>query len=261
MARPSRRCLLTGVGRRSRRCYRRDLRPGGHDVIGLSRSDRASRTSQATRRTRPAATTRHLACDITQADEVAAALNHYAGSHRRADPQSASAGDQAVPSRRRLSEFEQAWRVACLGAMISAQSVHAAYDARAAGRHHPDRRYGWTVAAPRNFSAFASAKFAAARSGAIAGARVRPQRRSCRACRARRIDRRGSDRSKIRSSPIRRGWMPRSRSHSAYLDLAPPASVGLDPRNGPAAVLRTFLKEQPSMSNELVNADFTHDAS
>ena len=129
----------------------------GHDVIGLSRTDRCSpEVGEAVGK--HGGKYIHVACDLTHACGTAAALAPHA-----ADV------DVLVHNAHRLVikpfeqttavEFEQAWRVACLGAMVAARSVIP----HMAGRRKGTIIFTGATAGIRggaNFSAFASAKFA-----------------------------------------------------------------------------------------------------
>jgi NAD(P)-dependent dehydrogenase (short-subunit alcohol dehydrogenase family) len=129
----------------------------GYDVIGLSRTQRASESiGQLVAHSGGRYT--HLACDITHPADVALALHPVAegidvlvhnAQHLLIKPFAEISAD----------EFEQVWRVACLGAMASAQAVLPHMAARKRGTVI----FSGATAGLRGgakFSAFASAKFA-----------------------------------------------------------------------------------------------------
>jgi len=158
MVRSARRTLLlTGVAEGLGAAIAETFAQAGHDVIGLSRSARS--TEPLTRRVEQAGGTYlHLACDITRRAETIAAIKPHAdridvlihNSHLLAiKPFEATTPD----------EFEQAWRVACLGAVISAQAVIPHMAARKQGTIILTGATAGRRGAA-NFSAFASAKFA-----------------------------------------------------------------------------------------------------
>ena len=149
--------LLTGIAEGLGADIAETFAKAGHDVIGLSRSVKSS--EQLTRRVEQAGGNyRHLACDITRAAETVAEIEPHAG---RIDVLIHNPHllvikpfEQTTPD-----EFEQAWRVACLGAVIAVQAVIP---------HMAARRQGTIILTgataglrgAANFSAFASAKFA-----------------------------------------------------------------------------------------------------
>src|SRR5262245_32786457 len=129
----------------------------GYDVLGLPRSDRVSDMSSAMVRQGGQSYT-PLTCDLTRPADVALALKPLAGHI-----------DVLIHNAQRLTirpfaemtaeEFEQVWRVACLGAMAAAQAVLPHMAARRTGTVI----FSGATAGLRggaNFSAFASAKFA-----------------------------------------------------------------------------------------------------
>jgi NAD(P)-dependent dehydrogenase (short-subunit alcohol dehydrogenase family) len=149
--------LLTGIAEGLGAAIAETFAAAGHDVIGLSRSTRSS--EHVIRRVEAAGGKyRHLACDITRTAELAAAIKPHAD---RIDvlihnPQLLTVKPFEQTT---TDEFEQAWRVACLGAVISVQSVIP---------HMAARQRGMIILTGAtaglrggaNFSAFASAKFA-----------------------------------------------------------------------------------------------------
>jgi NAD(P)-dependent dehydrogenase (short-subunit alcohol dehydrogenase family) len=158
MARPFRRILLlTGVAEGLGADLAETFARAGHDVVGVARTSKS--TEHLTRRVEQAGGRyTHLACDITQAADVATAIEPHAG---RADVliHNAHVLDIKQFAQTTADDFEQAWRVTCLGAMISAQSVVPHMAARMQGTIIlTGATAGLRGAA--NFSAFASAKFA-----------------------------------------------------------------------------------------------------
>jgi len=157
MARPIRRCLLlTGAAEGLGASIAETFARAGHDILGLSRTNRSEHLKRRVEQSGGIYT--HLSCDITQPTEVAAALQPHAG---RIDvfvhnPHvlAIKPFEQTTPS-----EFEQAWRVACLGAMLSAQSVLPHMIARGEGAIILTGATAGIRGAAQ-FSAFASAKFA-----------------------------------------------------------------------------------------------------
>ena len=129
----------------------------GHDIVGLSRSDRCSTTIRQSVEQHGGNYT-HLACDLTQAGDVAVALAPHAA---RIDVLVHNAHMLLIKpfEQTAANEFEQVWRVACLGAMMSAQAVIPHMAARGKGTVI----FSGATAGIRggaNFAAFASAKFA-----------------------------------------------------------------------------------------------------
>ena len=158
MARSIRRTLLlTGVAEGLGADLAETFARAGHDVVGISRTNRS--TEHLMRRVEHAGGRyTHLMCDITQAAEVAAAIGPHAG-HVDVMIHNAHVLDIKPFERTSASEFEQAWRTACLGAMITAQSVIPHMAARGQGTIiMTGATAGLRGAA--NCSAFASAKFA-----------------------------------------------------------------------------------------------------
>lgn len=129
----------------------------GYDAVGLARSDRAS-MQLAGLAMENGGSYVHCGCDITQPEQVAAALQPYASSvsvivhnaHRLLN---------APFERTAVKDFEDAWRTACLGAMIVTQCVLPAMVARGAGTVILTGATA-SLRGGGNFSAFASAKFA-----------------------------------------------------------------------------------------------------
>lgn len=129
----------------------------GHDVVGLARSDRAAALLAGTVAARGGTYT-HVAGDITQADAIANALAPHA---RRVAVlvHNAAAFLMKGFEETAAREFEEVWRVACLGAFIVSRSVLPHMAARGSGTVI----FTGATAALRGgakFPAFASAKFA-----------------------------------------------------------------------------------------------------
>jgi NAD(P)-dependent dehydrogenase (short-subunit alcohol dehydrogenase family) len=129
----------------------------GHDVIGLSRTERSSGHLKRLVEQGGGSYT-HLACDIVRPPQMIAAIAPYAD---HIDVLIHNAHVLTIRSfvETAVGEFEQAWRVACLGAMVSAQAVIS----HMAARNDGTIILTGATAGLRggaNFSAFASAKFA-----------------------------------------------------------------------------------------------------
>lgn len=129
----------------------------GHDVIGIARSDKA--VEQLTRRVQQAGGRyTHLACDITRAADAAAAIAPHA-EHIDVLIHNAQLLVIKPFEQTTTEEFERAWGVACLGAVVTAQAVLPHMTARKRGTVIlTGATAGMRGAA--NFAAFASAKFA-----------------------------------------------------------------------------------------------------
>lgn len=129
----------------------------GHDIVGLSRSDRPA--VQLMRVVREAGGTYvHAVCDLTQPAEVATALRPYV---ERIDVLVYNAAALIMKPFAETTpvEFEHAWRVATLGAFVTSQIVLPHMVARGAGT----LVFSGATASLRGgakFAAFASAKFA-----------------------------------------------------------------------------------------------------
>lgn len=155
MARPL--LLVTGIAEGLGAEIATAFARAGHDVLGLSRS---GRNAMEIRRSveRHGGSYAHLICDLTQANDVAAALAPHA-MHvdvlvHNAHSLVIKPFEQTMPG-----EFENVWRVTCFGAMLSAQLVIPHMAARQKGAViFTGATAGMRGAA--NFSAFASAKFA-----------------------------------------------------------------------------------------------------
>ena len=158
MPRPTRRrLLLTGAAEGFGAEIAETFARAGHDVVGVSRTARA--TEQLARRVEQAGRNYiHLTCDLTQPAAVVAAIEPHAGGidvlvHN------AHLLDVSPFEQTSTEAFEQAWRVICLGAMVSARTVIPHMAARG---HGAVILTGATAGlrGAANFSAFASAKFA-----------------------------------------------------------------------------------------------------
>jgi len=149
--------LLTGMAEGFGAEIAETFAQAGHDVIGLSRSLKA--TEHVTRRVEQAGGKYlHLACDLTQAADAAAAIRPHAD---RIDVLIHNPHLLTIKpfEQTTTDEFKLAWRVACLGAVIAAQAVIPHMAARQRGTIIlTGATAGLRGAA--NFSAFASAKFA-----------------------------------------------------------------------------------------------------
>jgi NAD(P)-dependent dehydrogenase (short-subunit alcohol dehydrogenase family) len=129
----------------------------GYDVLGLSRSGRASEQIGAAVGQAGGNYT-HITCDLTRTTEVQLALSPIAEHidvlvHNAQLLMMLPFGDISPQA------FEEVWRVACFGAMLAAQAILPHMAARKSGTvifsgATAGRRGG------ANFTAFASAKFA-----------------------------------------------------------------------------------------------------
>jgi len=149
--------LLTGAAEGLGAALAETFAGAGYDVLGLSRTDRAS--DRIGRRVEQAGGSyTHLVCDLTQPADVTAILGPFAD---RVHVLIHNAHVLAIKpfAETTASEFEQAWRVACLGAMMSVQMVVS----HMAARQQDTIILTGATAALRgasNFAAFAAAKFA-----------------------------------------------------------------------------------------------------
>lgn len=149
--------LIAGIGDGFGAALARTFAAAGHDVIGLSRSDRvASRIEAAV--AEAGGRYQHLICDITDT----AAVDHAIGPHA---PRIVTAVHNAHHllikpfGETSPAAFEQVWRVSCLGAFNLAQAVLKGMRTRGSGTLILT---GATASqrAGAKFAAFASAKFA-----------------------------------------------------------------------------------------------------
>jgi NAD(P)-dependent dehydrogenase (short-subunit alcohol dehydrogenase family) len=145
--------IAEGLGAHIARTFAR----AGHDVVGLSRSDRAT-PAIAEAVAQNGGTYRHAACDITDPAQVAAALQPYADRIAVAvyNAQTLLIKPGTATT---LEEFAEIWRVICFGAMVVAQSVLPGMTARKRGAIIFSGATAGTRAGA-NFAAFGSAKFA-----------------------------------------------------------------------------------------------------
>ncbi len=155
MARPL--LLVTGIAEGFGAEIAATFARAGHDVIGLSRSDRCAAEIRRSVEQHDGCYV-HVACDVTSPGKVAAALAPYAG---RIGVLVHNASVLLIRPFEKTTaiDFEHIWRVTCLGAMLSAQSVIPHMAARGNGTVI----FTGATAGIRggaNFSAFASAKFA-----------------------------------------------------------------------------------------------------
>jgi NAD(P)-dependent dehydrogenase (short-subunit alcohol dehydrogenase family) len=129
----------------------------GYNVVGLARTGRSSAHLNQ-RVEQSGGTYAHLTCDIAQPVDLAAVLQTHAAG---IDVLVHNAHLLAIKSfeQTTVSDFEQAWQVACLGAMISAQAVLPHMVARGEGAIILTGATAGVRGAAQ-FSAFASAKFA-----------------------------------------------------------------------------------------------------
>jgi NAD(P)-dependent dehydrogenase (short-subunit alcohol dehydrogenase family) len=149
--------LITGIAEGLGADIAETFAKAGHDIVGISRTDRS--TEHLTQRIEQAGGRyRHIVCDITQAAAASAALAPHAAEidvliHN------AHVLDIKPFEETTSDEFEHAWRVACLGAVIAVQSVIPHMVARKRGTVILTGATAGRRGAA-NFSAFASAKFA-----------------------------------------------------------------------------------------------------
>jgi NAD(P)-dependent dehydrogenase (short-subunit alcohol dehydrogenase family) len=149
--------LLTGAAGGLGASIAKTFAAAGHDVIGLARTDRSFDHLSARVGQNGTAYT-HLVCDITRPADVTAVLQPHAG-HIDVLIHNPHVLTIKPFAQTTADEFEQAWRVACLGAMLSAQSVLPHMVARG---HGVMILTGATagIRGGAQFAAFASAKFA-----------------------------------------------------------------------------------------------------
>jgi NAD(P)-dependent dehydrogenase (short-subunit alcohol dehydrogenase family) len=149
--------LITGIGDGLGAETAAAFALAGYDITGLSRTDRCTEPIRALVQQAGGSYT-HLACDISHPDDVSGALRPIA---EKIDVLIHNAQLLTIKPFAEIpvSEFEEVWRVACLGAMASAQAVLPHMAARRRGTVI----FSGATAGVRggaNFSAFASAKFA-----------------------------------------------------------------------------------------------------
>jgi NAD(P)-dependent dehydrogenase (short-subunit alcohol dehydrogenase family) len=155
MARPL--LLITGIAEGLGAEIARTFARAGHDVVGLSRADRcAAQIRQSVEQ--HDGCYMHVVCDVTSPGKVAAALAPYAG---RIGVLVHNASTLLINPFEKTTaiDFEYVWRVTCLGAMLSAQSVIPHMAARGKGTIIFSGATA-SIRGSANFSAFSSAKFA-----------------------------------------------------------------------------------------------------
>jgi NAD(P)-dependent dehydrogenase (short-subunit alcohol dehydrogenase family) len=155
MARPL--LLVTGIAEGLGAEIAKTFARAGHDIIGLSRTDRCSAQIRQSVEQHDGCYV-HIACDVTSPGKVAASLAPYAG---RIGVLVHNASVLLIKPFEKTTaiEFEHIWRVTCLGAMLSAQAVIPHMAARGKGTIiFTGATAG--IRGSANFSAFASAKFA-----------------------------------------------------------------------------------------------------
>lgn len=149
--------LLTGAAQGLGASIAAAFAAAGHDVVGVARTERSSaQLARLVERGGGAYT--HLVCDVGQPIDVAAVLQPHAD---RVDVFVHNPHVLITKpfEQTTAEEFEQAWRVACLGAMTSAQLVLPHMTARGKGTIIMTGATAGIRGAAQ-FSAFASAKFA-----------------------------------------------------------------------------------------------------
>lgn len=149
--------LLTGAAEGLGTSIAGTFAAAGYDVVGLARTERSSaQLSQRVEQGGGAYT--HLICDVGQPIDVAAVLQPHA---ERIDVfvHNPHLLVRKPFEQTTADEFEQAWRVACLGAVTSAQLVLPYMVARGKGTIVLTGATAGLRGAAQ-FSAFASAKFA-----------------------------------------------------------------------------------------------------
>lgn len=152
-----RRLLIAGIAEGLGLAIAARFAEAGYDVVGLSRSDRAS-ANVMTAVERHGGRYTHLACDLTRQDDVATTLRTYA-EHIDTLVHNAQSLMIRPFAETSADDFEAVWRNSCLGAMVSAQAVIPHMAARKSGTVI----FSGATAGLRggaNFAAFASAKFA-----------------------------------------------------------------------------------------------------
>ena len=154
-ARPT--LLLTGAAEGLGASIARTFAAAGHDIVGLARSDRASaRLAQVVGEQGGAYIP--LMCDITQPADVADALRPHVD-HIDIVVHNAHVLLIKPLDDTSAAEFEQVWRVACLGAFAVSRAVLPHMVSRATGTIILTGATAGLRGGAR-FAAFASAKFA-----------------------------------------------------------------------------------------------------
>ena len=154
-ARPT--LLLTGAAEGLGAELAETFARAGHDVVGLSRTSKSSE-HLAHRVAQAGGKYVHLACDLTRPADVAAACGPIAG-EIEVLIHNAHLLDIKPFEQTSIAELEQAWRVVCLGAMVSVQTVIPHMASRGQGTIILTGATAGLRGAAK-FSAFASAKFA-----------------------------------------------------------------------------------------------------
>jgi NAD(P)-dependent dehydrogenase (short-subunit alcohol dehydrogenase family) len=155
MARPL--LLLTGIAEGLGGEIASTFARAGHDIVGLSRSRGAP--ARIIRSVEQAGGRYiHLPCNIARDVDVAAALEPYAGNISVLIHNAHALAIKPF-AETTVTEFEQSWRVACLGAMIAARIVLPHMIARSSGTIIFTGATA-SLRGAEKFSAFASAKFA-----------------------------------------------------------------------------------------------------
>jgi NAD(P)-dependent dehydrogenase (short-subunit alcohol dehydrogenase family) len=149
--------LLTGAAEGFGASIVSTFAAAGHDIVGLSRSDRAS--AQLARLAGDGGGSyTHLACDISQPTEVVAALEPLAD-RVAVLVHNTNAFLSKAFEETTFEEFEHVWRVMCLGAFAVAHLVVPHMAARGSGTIILTGATAGTRGGAK-FAAFASAKFA-----------------------------------------------------------------------------------------------------
>jgi NAD(P)-dependent dehydrogenase (short-subunit alcohol dehydrogenase family) len=149
--------LVTGIAEGLGASIARAFATAGHDVLGLARSDRAA--AQLERRIgEVGGRYTHLIGDVTQPAALAQALGPHLD-RIRVLVHNAQALLIKPVTETSIAEFEQTWRVACLGAFAAAQAVLPAMAARKAGTVILTGATA-SLRGGARFAGFASAKFA-----------------------------------------------------------------------------------------------------
>jgi NAD(P)-dependent dehydrogenase (short-subunit alcohol dehydrogenase family) len=152
-----RRLLIAGIAEGLGSEIAATFAEAGYDVVGLSRSSRASAQVAALVK-RHGGRYIHLACDLTRPDEVSAALRTHA---EQIDTLIHNAQSLLIRpfAETSVDDFEAVWRNSCLGAMVAAKAIIPQMAVRKTGTVI----FSGATAGLRggaNFAAFASAKFA-----------------------------------------------------------------------------------------------------
>lgn len=149
--------LITGIAEGLGAATAREFAEAGYDVLGIARSDRATRAVAGEVAQRGGLYT-HVTCDVTHPADLAAALGPHADRVsvlvHNAQRLLISPFDQIT-----VDDFEQVWRVNCLGAFAAAQLVVPHMAARRSGAMILSGATAGLRGGAK-FSAFASAKFA-----------------------------------------------------------------------------------------------------